>query len=109
MQKSASKRFAKRLRELRIQCGWTQEQAAEACEVGYKLYQLYELGVKPNPGLLTLEKLASGFGLGLHEFFSPALPAARVTGALRKPEKTGRKSARKSSARTANKAKLPAH
>jgi len=69
---SAPIRFRKRLRELRLACRWTQEKAAEACGIGYKLYQLYELGLKQNPGLVTLEKIAKGFGIEIHEFFAPA-------------------------------------
>jgi len=77
-QKSASITFGKRLRELRQACRWTQEKAAEACGIGYKLYQLYELGSKRNPGLATLEKIARGFGLGIHELLAPApLPRTR--------------------------------
>ena len=77
-QKSASITFGKRLRELRQACRWTQEKAAEACGIGYKLYQLYELGIKRNPGLVTLEKIARGFGLGIHELLAPApLPRTR--------------------------------
>jgi transcriptional regulator with XRE-family HTH domain len=74
VQEAASKRFKKRLRELRIKSGWTQEQAAEACGLGYKVYQLYELGIKQNPGLLNLEKIAYGFGIGVHELLAPKLP-----------------------------------
>lgn len=78
-QKSASITFGKRLRELRQACRWTQEKAAEACGIGYKLYQLYELGIKRNPGLATLEKIARGFGLGIHELLAPApLPRTRT-------------------------------
>jgi transcriptional regulator with XRE-family HTH domain len=69
---SASVRFRKRLKELRIACRWTQEKAAESCGIGYKLYQLYELGIKINPGLLSLEKIAKGFGLEIHELLAPA-------------------------------------
>ena len=77
-QKSASITFGKRLRELRQACRWTQEKAAEACGIGYKLYQLYELGIKRNPGLVTLEKIARGFGLGIHELLAPPpLPRTR--------------------------------
>jgi transcriptional regulator with XRE-family HTH domain len=47
-------------------CGWTQEKAAEACGIGHKVFQLYELGIKTNPGLLTLEKIAGSFGLEVH-------------------------------------------
>ena len=76
---SASITFGKRLRELRQACRWTQEKAAEACGIGYKLYQLYELGIKRNPGLATLEKIARGFGLGIHELLAPApLPRTRT-------------------------------
>jgi transcriptional regulator with XRE-family HTH domain len=64
--------FKKRLKELRLACRWTQEKAAESCGIGYKLYQLYELGIKTNPGLRTLEKIASGFGLEVHELLAPA-------------------------------------
>jgi len=70
MQSSAATRFKKRLRELRLSRGWTQEKAAEACGIGYKLYQLYELGIKVNPGLSTLEKIADGFGIDLCEMLA---------------------------------------
>jgi len=69
---SASKLFQKRIRDLRQSRGWTQEHAAEKCGIGYKLYQLYEIGLKKNPGLLTLEKVARGYGLELHELLNPA-------------------------------------
>ena len=86
-QKSASITFGKRLRELRQACRWTQEKAAEACGIGYKLYQLYELGIKRNPGLATLEKIARGFGLGIHELLAPApLPRARTRKPLAAPK-----------------------
>lgn len=71
MENSASVRFRKRLKELRLACRWTQEKAAESCGIGYKLYQLYELGIKTNPGLLTLEKIAKGYGLEIHELLAP--------------------------------------
>lgn len=74
VRESASKLFKERIKALRKARGWTQEQAAEACGVGYKLYQLYELGIKRNPGLLTLEKIAHGYGLGVHQLLSPKKP-----------------------------------
>ena len=83
MQESASNRFKKRLRELRQKRGWTQEKTAEACGLGYKLYQLYELGVKHNPGLVNLEKIARGYGLDVSELLAPTLPKRRV---LAKPK-----------------------
>lgn len=78
MHESASIRFKKRLRELRASRGWTQEQAAEASGIGYKLYQLYELGIKPNPGLLNLEKIAHGYGLDISEFLALKIPRPKV-------------------------------
>ena len=72
MEELAAISFKKRLKELRLACRWTQEKAAESCGIGYKLYQLYELGIKANPGLNTLEKIASGFGLEVHELLAPA-------------------------------------
>jgi transcriptional regulator with XRE-family HTH domain len=77
VKKSAAKLFQERLRQLRKKRGWTQEQAAERCGIGYKLYQLYELGIKQNPGLTSLEKLAAGFGLEIHELLTPTFPKNR--------------------------------
>jgi transcriptional regulator with XRE-family HTH domain len=68
-----SDRFRKRLRELRIQRGWTQEKASEVCGIGHKVFQLYELGIKPNPGLLTLEKIARGFGIDVHDLLTHSI------------------------------------
>ena len=82
MRKPAAKLFQERLRQLRTERGWTQEYAAEQCGIGYKLYQLYELGIKQNPGLASLEKLAAGFGLEIHELLTPTLLQNR-----RKPRK----------------------
>jgi transcriptional regulator with XRE-family HTH domain len=73
VKKFASKCFQERIRQLRKVRGWTQERAAEKCGVGYKLYQLYELGIKQNPGLFTLEKIARGYGLQVHELLAPKM------------------------------------
>jgi transcriptional regulator with XRE-family HTH domain len=78
VQESASNRFKKRLRQLRDKRGWTQEQAAETCGIGYKLYQLYELGIKQNPGLVNLEKIARGYGIGVHELLAPNFQKIRL-------------------------------
>ena len=82
MENPAAKLFRERIRQLREDRGWTQEQAAEHCGVGYKLYQLYEQGRKDNPGLRSLEKLAAGFGLKIHELLNPSVRKGR-----RKPRK----------------------
>lgn len=85
MQDSVSIRFRKTLRALRLARGWTQETAAEKCGVGYKLFQLYELGVKRNPGLMTLEKIARGFDLDVSELLDPKLSKTKVaSGRIRK-------------------------
>jgi transcriptional regulator with XRE-family HTH domain len=73
-----SKRFRERIRALRKQRGWTQEHAAEVCGIGQKLFQLYELGVKRNPGLLTLQKIARGFGLDAHQLLTPDTPHSQL-------------------------------
>jgi transcriptional regulator with XRE-family HTH domain len=67
---SASTTFRIRLRELRQACRWTQERAAASCGIGYKLYQHYEIGIKKNPCLRTVEKIARGFGLSISEFLA---------------------------------------
>ena len=77
MKRSAAKLFQERLCQLRRERGWTQEQAAEKCGIGYKLYQLYELSIKQNPGLTSLEKLATGFGLEIYELLTPTFPKNR--------------------------------
>lgn len=72
MKQSASNTFRRRIRELRETLRWTQKRAAKACGIGHKLYQLYELGVKKNPELFTLQKIAKGFGMEVHELLSPS-------------------------------------
>jgi transcriptional regulator with XRE-family HTH domain len=99
VEKSASINFQKRLKELRLACRWTQEKAAESCGIGYKLFQLYELGIKTNPGLRTLEKIAKGFGLEIHELLAPVpmlRPRASRLAVPRKEKSTRRKSRKKS-------------
>jgi len=41
------------------------------------LFQLYELGIKNNPSLSSLDKIAHGFGLDVSELLSPNLPKLR--------------------------------
>ena len=63
---------------LRLERGWTQEKAAEVCGIGYKLFQLYELGIKDNPSLSSLEKIAHGFGLDVSALLAPNPPKRRA-------------------------------
>jgi transcriptional regulator with XRE-family HTH domain len=81
VQADISKRFGQKIRALRNQRGWTQEKAAEMCGLGQKLFQLYESGIKDNPGLKTLEKIARGFGMEVHELLAP--PPAKSTSSRR--------------------------
>jgi DNA-binding XRE family transcriptional regulator len=67
-----------RLRELRKKAGLTQEQYAEAAKFSYKYYQGIERGQWTNLRLRTLEKLARGYGIAIHELFAPRSPSPRV-------------------------------
>lgn len=87
---SASFLFRTRLRALRDRSGLTQEQAAERCGIGQKLFQLYELGIKDNPGLKTLEKIARGFGIELHELLVSESLASQKRPTKRKRVAIGR-------------------
>jgi transcriptional regulator with XRE-family HTH domain len=55
-----------------------QQAASEKCGVGDKLFQLYELGIKRNPGLPILEKIARGFGLEVSELLDPNCSKAKT-------------------------------
>ena len=63
MAKSAKQRFKANLIALRKERGLTQEQAAERAAINYKTYQHFELGIRDNPTLEILEKVANGFGV----------------------------------------------
>ena len=63
------RQLAKRIRQLRIEQGLTQEGAADKCGVAYKAYQLYESKKTPDVRLTTLVKLAKGFGVTIGELF----------------------------------------
>jgi hypothetical protein len=62
------------------------------------VYQLYELGIKANPGLLTLEKIAKGFGLEIHELLAPA-PLPRTAAGKRPPASRRKQATKKSQGR----------
>jgi transcriptional regulator with XRE-family HTH domain len=88
VQETASTRFKKRLRELRRGKNWSQEQAAESCGIGQKMFQLYELGVKDNPSLKQIEKISHGFGLDVSELLAPNFPKVRLPKSLTRKPKT---------------------
>jgi transcriptional regulator with XRE-family HTH domain len=55
-----TRRLAANVRRMRLANGWTQEQAAEYCEIGSRMYQTIEAG-DTNVTLVTLARLADGF------------------------------------------------
>lgn len=63
MARAAKLRFKANLIALRKERGLTQEQAAERAAINYKTYQHLELGIRDNPTLEILEKVANGFGV----------------------------------------------
>ncbi len=63
MTSDTGKRLAKRLKELRDERGWTQEEAARRCRMEYKYYQRYEGSNPRDMRLSTLEKIARAFGM----------------------------------------------
>jgi len=69
MSSQVAKKLANRIKELRLQRGWTQEEAAKKCGIKYKYYQEHE-GSKPRDmRLSTLEKIAKGLDADLIELF----------------------------------------
>ena len=69
MSTQAAKQLAKRIKELRIERGLTQEEAAKRCDIKYKYYQEHE-GSKPRDmRLSTMEKIAKGLGVTVQELF----------------------------------------
>lgn len=63
------KAIGMRLRQLRKARGWTQEKAAEATGVDWRHIQMIEAG-QLNVTVLTLVRLAEGFGVQLGAFFA---------------------------------------
>ncbi len=79
MLKSISgKALISRLRELRKHHALTQENVSELSGVAYKYYQLIEIGQRIDLRLSTLEKLAKGYGIGVHELIAPNFPKASL-------------------------------
>lgn len=60
---SIESKFAKKLRKLRKEYGFTQEGLAEIAGVEYKYIQMLEGKTPPSPTLRMLEKISSAFAL----------------------------------------------
>lgn len=71
------KAIGARLRALRKVRGWTLDKAAEQTGVDWRHIQMVEAG-QTNVTLLTLVRLAEGFGVALSAFFIDAEPAEDV-------------------------------
>ena len=68
-------RVAARTRELRTKLGLTQQEFAELADMSEKFLQQIEARRKKQIWVSTVEQIAQGFGLELHEFFAPQIPA----------------------------------
>lgn len=62
------KKFGKRLRALRRQAGFTQEQLAEAARISVDFLSMVERGINA-PSFDNLEKLAKALGVSIRDFF----------------------------------------
>jgi len=61
----------KRLKDLRLQHGLTQEAFAEKSGISYKYYQQIEAGRKRDLRLSTLERIAEAYRLEVWELLAP--------------------------------------
>lgn len=76
---SSSDFLTKRLRELRLNAGLTQEAFSEISGFTLKVYQHIEAGRRSNLQLKTLDRLAWAYGIALHELFAPKCPKIVLT------------------------------
>jgi len=60
--------FGKRLVEIRMQKGMTQERLAEAANISADFISLMERGIRA-PSFVTLERLSKALGVSVKEFF----------------------------------------
>lgn len=89
------KRLRQRVKQLRKERGFTQQDLAEKVDLGYKYYQSLESGRTANPTVDTLEKIAKALGVDVVELMQPLHepaagepPQAKY---LRSPKKRSRK------------------
>ena len=63
------KKFGKKVKLLRIEKGWSQEKLALTADLDRTYIPSIEAG-KRNASLLTIEKIAKGFGLSVSELLN---------------------------------------
>jgi transcriptional regulator with XRE-family HTH domain len=66
--------------------GLTQEQFAELSGIGYKYYQLLEIGKRIDVRLSTVEKLAKAYGIQAHEWLGPTVQRCAVSSKAAGPQ-----------------------
>ncbi len=86
----ASEFVASRLRELRAQAAFSQEQAAALVGVTFKYYQRLESGTVLGIRLTTIEKIAKAYGIELAMFFAKRKPKIRKPKAVPPPHRAKR-------------------
>ena len=64
------KRFGGRIRELRAEKGWSQEELADRCGLHRTYIGAVERG-EQNISLVNIDRLATTLGVSLSEFFAP--------------------------------------
>ncbi len=64
------KRFGGRIRELRAEKGWSQEELADRCGLHRTYIGAVERG-EQNISLVNIDRLATTLGVSLAEFFAP--------------------------------------
>jgi transcriptional regulator with XRE-family HTH domain len=70
------------LRELRKRHSISQEQCSELAGISYKYYQMIEGGRRIDLRLSTLQKLATGYGIQVHELLAPEMPETQIPKAI---------------------------
>jgi transcriptional regulator with XRE-family HTH domain len=83
----ASQFIAGRLRQLRTQAAFSQEQAADLVGVTFKYYQRLESGRVLGIRISTVEKVIKAYGIDLAAFFAKRMPKLRKLKAVPPPHR----------------------
>lgn len=70
MSSATVRKLAKRIKELRLERGLTQEEVAKRAGIKYKYYQEYEGKNPRDMRLSTMEKIAKGLNVSLVNLFT---------------------------------------